>query len=664
MTDDEAAILALLRAYLPPILTDVGALSDPRLRDARVVDLEWHTTEGSERCRCGRDLPEGALELIGVGNDRLVVQLDWQAMDDDTRARVRRVLRLLIETGRTIYHNALADVKKLRENGFDVAPKDHACIEDTMLADSVLYSEENHDLGDLNRRVGRLPDFKVLKHVAPREYNAGDLVGTYWVAVELALRFAKDPLAYAIYRDYSIPFLDLALEREELGIPVDGPVALRLFDKYLARVKQATMLARAYTGDPTLNLASPDQMQWWVYGVYGMPEQRKRAGWGEEGPLTLEKDALAELRQLNGAEWDEEDEPSLDDALANLDADSARWGAGLLEAKYLFTGAQQRLTHYVLPCLEHTGKGQDVKVIAPKARIYPRTKIHGQASGRVGWVEPALPQMKGETAALICPPPGYTWGGHDWSNIETWLLGELAGDDVIRAAKAEGWDTHTVNFCDATGTPRPGHTLTKLLHTCPCQVCVLWREKYQWLGEDDLRRTFFKRFVYRLHYRGKAKNAGNIPGARALRMDTGRLVSASDFYLGKHRAIVDFWAKIEAQADAERLVRTFRGRPRRLTETYRNKRNREASNHPMQGGVADIWIETCILVKKAIPWAVLVYGAYDSMWWEFESTREAEFLGEYVPIVEREIVVSDRPVSFPASYKMRRGSPVYVVGGA
>jgi DNA polymerase I-like protein with 3'-5' exonuclease and polymerase domains len=645
MTDQD---IALLRAFLPQVERTAMALFADALTLERVLDAEWH----SEVCECGRDLPDGELEWIGVGNDKLVVQLDWQAAPEPLRVEIRRSVEMLVSAGTTIYHNADADIRALRRHGFNITAAGHARLEDTMLADAVTDSEEDHDLGDLNRRHGRLPDWKQYGFADVVLRNACDVVGTYWVWKGLERRFAADPQAHDVYRSMSIPFIDLAIEGEEAGIAVDAPVALQLFDKYLDRITHATLLARAYTGDPTLNLASPEQLKWWVYGVYGMPEQRKRAGWGQEGELTLEKDALAELRRGQGAEWDEEDEPTLEQALENIEAGG--WGAGLLEAKYLFGGAQQRLTHYVIPCLEVEGEGINRKVVAPRARVYPRCKIHGQASGRVGYVEPALPQMKGDTAKLFCPDLGTVWVGHDWSNIETWILGGLAGDELILEAKDKNWDTHTVNFCDGTGTPRPTHTLTKALHTCPCPACVLWRTTYQWLGEDDLRRVFFKRYIYRLHYRGLAKNAGNIPGARALKMDVPRLIASSEAYLAKHPALPAYWAAVERQADVERLARTFMGRPRRLTEEYRNKRNREACNLPMQGGVADIWITTALLVKAAAPWARLLYGAYDSMWWVVPEAREAEFLGIYAPIVERELDVCGRRMSFPAAYKIRR----------
>lgn len=312
------------------------------------------------------------------------------------------------------------------------------------------------------------------------------------------------------------------------------------------------------------------------------------------------------------------------------------------------------------------------KILGIKQRIYPDCSVHAQATGRVGYVRPALPQMRDKALiAQVTPDVGHCWIGHDWSNIETWLLGALANDDVILEARAQQWDTHTVNYCDATGTPRPP-ILTKALHTTPCNcgantiaaMCGThlescpegWRIKYKWEGEDDIRRQFFKRFVYRLHYRGQAQNAGDIPGAKALGYNPDRLIAASEMYLGKHPALPRYWSEIEGEADKHGVIYTFMGRPRRLTSEYRNARLREACNHPMQGGVSDIWIETAIEVKKAAPWAWLCFGAYDSMWWQVPNERRYEFLGIYAPIVTREFNVNGRQMSFPASYKLREAA--------
>jgi DNA polymerase I-like protein with 3'-5' exonuclease and polymerase domains len=80
---------------------------------------------------------------------------------------------------------------------------------------------------------------------------------------------------------------------------------------------------------------------------------------------------------------------------------------------------------------------------------------------------------------------------------------------------------------------------------------------------------------------------------------------------------------------------------------------REACNHPMQGGVADIYITTALAVKEAAPWARLVYGAHDSQWWEMPGYRREEFEALYRPIVEREYVIRGRRVRFPADYKYK-----------
>jgi hypothetical protein len=249
------------------------------------------------------------------------------------------------------------------------------------------------------------------------------------------------------------------------------------------------------------------------------------------------------------------------------------------------------------------------------------------------------------------------WVGHDWSNIETWLLGYLAGDDVILEAKRGNWDTHTLNYCDITGTAYPP-VLTKALHTAP--ECAAWRERLKWKGEDDDRRVFAKRYVYRLHYRGKPENAGDIPGARTLGFDKTRLIDASHKYLGRHPALPAYWGRLEGIAlhpnPERRVVYTFMGRPRRLTSPHPNARAREACNDPMQAGVADIYITTALAVKRAAPYARLVFGSYDSQWWQAPAEREAEFTQVYKVIVQREFDINGQAASFPASFKRREAA--------
>lgn len=664
-TAEDLELIGLLKAALPPITSDL-----PQFRDGERVclDLEW-------------DEDAGELQTIGIGSRRVCVQVqNWPANSATIRGWVMHTLKHC----NVVIQNADGDIRKLKANGFRISgAADFFKLDDPMLAHSCLHSEEFHDLGYLNATVGTLPDYKHLRTVVGAEsvYNACDLVSTCVVMDALDRQLDGDIGAEVMYRTRKLPFLWIQIEGEEAGIRVHPTEPLRLYMKYDERRTAAQRMASAYMGYE-VNLGSPDQMKHCLYNLEALPLQRKRPeGWGKEGEITSDKDAITVLRRSFGTEWDEEDQPTPEEALKNVE----EGGNPLLEARYLFMGAQQAVSHYIMPCLEEPGKGELPWLV--KDRIYPECRQHVQASQRMSYTRPALQQLKGklvddplspgygipELQLLLTPDVGHVWVGHDWSNVETWVLGAEADDPVIMQAKREGWDTHTVNYCDATGTPRPP-VLTKAIHKAPCSCGKLifrtaadhaamyatcpaaWRERFHWSGSDDLRRIFTKRLVFRLHYLGQPENCGDIPGAKALGFDVDRLISFSNLYLEKHPALVKYWAGLEEQIDREGLVRDWRGCPRRLTGKFRGANIRAGSNHPMQGGVAQIYYETCLLVKAAAPWARLVYGAHDSMWWSLPEERHLEFLMLYAPIVEREITINGHRESYPAEYKLRKAA--------
>jgi DNA polymerase I-like protein with 3'-5' exonuclease and polymerase domains len=638
LTSDQQQRLAALRAALPPIVTEhergLDVLEGGHGGRPLVIDCEW-------------DRKTGELTLIGVGHDAVVVQIEWAGLDEYRRVEARMAIERLVQRVPIVYHHGVSDLKKLRAHTFDVHPATHFAIDDTVLAHAVLDAEEEHTLEYLVEKYGKLPQHKDLNELAPREYNAADVVETFLIWTrDLRPRLARDPSADSVYREMSIAYLcELQIEQEEAGIRVDKSVPYPMRDKYAAKIEQAERLAQAYVGWP-LNLRSADDKKLWLYDVEAMPAQHKRAPRGKEKPVTIDKDAVAALRRLVGTEWEPDEEPTLEAAWAAIEAG----GNPLLEATYLNMGAQQALSHYVMPCFETDAKGE---IVGVRDRIYPEVRIHVQETGRHSYVGPALSQYRGELTKLITPDVGTVWVGHDWSNIETWLLGYLANDEVILEAKRGNWDTHTLNYCDITGTPKPP-MLTKALHAAP--ECAAWRERLKWKGEDDDRRVFAKRFVYRLHYRGRPENAGDIPGARALGFDKTRLVDASQKYLARHPALVAYWQKIERQAAQYGIVYSFMGRPRRLTSPHPNARAREACNDPMQAGVADIYITTALKVRRAAPYARLVFGSYDSQWWQVPAEREAEFAEVYKVIVQRGFEINGQEASFPASFKRREAA--------
>jgi DNA polymerase I-like protein with 3'-5' exonuclease and polymerase domains len=608
-TPQDLEDIARLKAALPrthvdcwPPFTDDVAYDGGAARIC--IDLEW-------------DPVTGELWTVGIGNEDWVVQFNWRTLTERSREQLRTALVAEIARRPVVIQNADGDIRKLRANGFRISgPENFMRLDDPMLLHSVLHSEEEHTLEYLSLIHGVLPAHKHLQWVRGAEsvYNAGDLVQTCAVMRALEHEADADPRAAWIYRSFSLPFLWIAIEGEEAGIRVTPGVPEKLFEKFDQKRKDATLLLQAYCGWP-VNINSPDQIKHVFYNLEGLPVQRERgARYGEEGKATTNKEALAALRRMQGTEWDEDESPTLLQAWANI----LEGGNPALEAKYLFTGAQQAISHYIEPCM-----GVE--------RIYPECKQHVQASGRHSYTGPAMQQFKGELETLVTPEPGYCWVCHDWSQIEVRILAAEANDTVYLEAFARGEDIHWLNTRAIFGPPG-----SKDL--------------------EELRRGFNKRFVFRIHYRGKAENAGNIPGTKALGLDEQRLVQASNKYLSAHPALEPYWAKVEAEAERTGIVRTFMGRPRRLTSTYQAARAREGSNMPMQGGVADIYVQTVLMVKAAAPWARLVYGAHDAQKWQVPVARKLEFLAIYAPIVEREFVINGLRIRFPASYKVKEAA--------
>jgi DNA polymerase I-like protein with 3'-5' exonuclease and polymerase domains len=632
-----------LRRVLPPIIAVVRHEQIPQaaeflesLTGHVAIDCEWAPYE----------------PLIGVGNEQGVVQFFIDRLPPKLLPFIEALLDNLACRCPVVMHNAKADLGFLKSRGFNVTW--HQGLEDTMLAHAVLEAEDEHTLERLCVRYGKLPNHKHLAETDLSVYNAGDVYETAAIWPEFVRQFSLDPAAEWVYRDQSLRLIPEQMEFEEHGIRLAQAKLPPLIERFEAQRQAAQRLAEATSGWP-LNLASPQQLQHGLYTVAGLPPQYAKEIPGQEPKLTADADALAALRRAAGIEWDSDEIPTLAGALAKIEAGSDP----LVEARWLFAGAQQALSHYLTPMLD--AKGQ------PRERIYPEWKIHTQASGRHSYtgirgqkasdarVGVPIQQLKGELDTLIIPDEGTLWIGWDWSNVETWLLGGLAGDELILAAKEAEWDTHTLNLCDLLGQPYPPK-LTKAIHTCPCAECAAWRESMRWQGSDDPRRTFAKTAIFRTHYKGNPAHMGDIPGARVLGFDGERMVEAIGNYLDKHHWIPEWWARMEEQIDRYRVVYTFMGRPRRLTSDSKWARYREGCNHPLQGGVADLYNTTLLLIRDAAPWLRLAHGRHDAQWWVCPEGREEEAWAIVKPIVTRTLDVHGRPMAFPASWKRKEAA--------
>jgi len=623
---------AEFRKLLPPIYRN--ALPPTVAPGQRlVIDLEWK-----------RDHPE-ILECVGVGNRGWVTQWWWQELDEQQREGVRLSVAALVGGHHVIYHNAIADIGVMRMHGFNVTVADHFKLDDTMQAHAVLHSEEKHKLEYLGSQGGKLPEWKHLKDEDPEAYNAGDLVQTDYVWEWLADQFTRDPGAERIYRTQNLPLLPIVIESEEVGLRVNKAKVYPLRDRCAERCDQAVKVAQAYAGYP-LNIGSPAQLQDYLYRVEGMPVQYAKAAPGAVGPETTNADAISVLRagylDFDG-EWEEKNEVTLDYIVERIE----RGAHPVLEARVLYAGERQILGHYINPCLVFENDDPEKAILGVRDRLYPRIKIHAQASGRHSITDPPMQQLRGELTELVTPEPGTAWLGFDLDQGELRVDAVLTNDEPSIEAFRQGWDIHTLNACDVFGLPKPAD----LRDPHKSAECLVWRQALGWGGKEDARRTFAKRFVYRLDYGGQAERAGDIPGAKTLGLTPEKLVAASESYLNAHPAKRAWRQQTEAQAERDRISYTFMGRPRRLTGQFKGQRIRAAYNHPHQGAISDINNHLILRIKAALPYAIYKWGAHDSQWWAVPVEKVYEAYSTMREILAQPWDCYGRELVIPSTFK-------------
>jgi len=262
-----------------------------------------------------------------------------------------------------------------------------------------------------------------------------------------------------------------------------------------------------------------------------------------------------------------------------------------------------------------------------------------------------LAALPSDLRDILTPDPGEVWLGWDWSAIEERLLAALANDRPMLEAFEQGYEVHTLTTCEVFGWPYPPDR--RRPHDS--EDNAPWRQAQAWQGAEDGRRTFAKRFKYRLNYGGDAARAGDIPGSKTLGLTAPKLVSASRRYLAAHPALAAWRLKVRQEALRTRISRDFMGRRRRLLGDRRGI-VREAFNHPMQGGVASIFNETCVTVARELPWLTWVYGMHDSQWWACPAARVEETWPRLKAIVTKPWNIQGVLMSFPASWKERQSA--------
>ena len=554
------------------------------------------------------------------------VQVWFRDLTSVDRSVIRTALKTLFAKVPVVFQNAMADIPVLERN-MGITYTDYLRVEDTMLAHAVLWSEWPHDLGYLASLYGRYPKMKHLSSTDPKMYNWGDVVDTISVWQGVSQELQQDRLSQAVYTDQSLPLVPILLRRARKGIRVDKAAVAKASDDLEVRQIWAAGVAAAVVGRP-FKLGSEKQLKAFFYQERGYPVQKDK-----HKKISIGGDSVARLRQVVGPapdlDWESKEGLDVRTALQRIEE-----GADpVLEARVIYADAKQELTHFLGPL-----RGAD--------RIYPSIKIHAQASGRWSITEPPLQQFPSYLQGLLIPDDGEVWIGWDWDQIELRLLAALANDEPYLQAFRDNHDVHTANACDIFGLSKP----PDLGDPSADPINAPWRTSVGWAGKEDIRRTFAKRFVYRLNYGGDPRMAGDIPGAKQLGLTGPKLVEASRRYLAAHPAMAAWRTQTAMMAQSTHVSRTFMGRRRRLLGDGRSA-VREAYNHPMQGGCADILNITTIDIARKLPYACLVYTVHDSAWWAVPEQHEAEAVQVIAETISKNWNVGGVDVYFPAKLK-------------
>lgn len=561
------------------------------------------------------------LLLLGIGAPDLPVIQWWPGREDaQTHQEVRKELRYWFADNPIVFQNCMADIPVI-EKALNIGYKDYLRVEDTMFLHSLLWCEMPHNLEFLARIYGRYEKMKHLPMTDPL-YNAGDVAETIAVWQALSEELSRDSGVQYIYNQSLLPLVPIILEAQALGIKVNRSAVREAEAVFVASRAAAVAIAEGSVGWP-LNIGSLKQLKEWL--SYDLQKPIK----------SIDQDSVSKLRSAI-LPFDPDTPTTIESTTTRI----TQGGHPVLEARVLFSRAQQYLSHYVRPMLDST-----------EGRVYAHFHPWAQNTGRWSTVDPPLAQLPHELRGALVPDPGWEWVEFDWSSIELRLIAALTGDNTLLEAFAKDLDVHTINCCEIFGWQLPsGLTKTTIMED------TQWVSDHGWQGSDDDRRTFAKTMVYRLCYGGKAQGAPSIPGAQALGLTDQQLIQAAHRWINAHPLIKRFWSTLERTALKNRQVRTFLGRRWNFLGHDTKRILRQMSDFPMQGAVADIMNMVLIEIKNTLNDRVrLAYSMHDSLKLQVRITDQLEVdVKAIVQIAEAEWEINGVHTSFPVELKRRR----------
>jgi DNA polymerase-1 len=353
------------------------------------------------------------------------------------------------------------------------------------------------------------------------------------------------------------PRMDVILDMQRRGLPVDMNRLRELGKEYVAERDEADAEIRRMTGLHDLNMNAPRQRAALLHKTLGFPVVKRT----DSGDPSSDQSVLDKLWRKCGKR---------DDRRPILARMFHRSKVNTIVSRY-------------------------IRMHPKDGRVYPTVKFCGTPTERLAYSGPPLQQFPKvgqwvRIRSVIRARPGYVFVAADYSQLEARILAILSGDEPSLAAFARGEDIHEVNTCDLLGYER------KQVKFDTTAERYGMSEK-AWEGA----RNYGKSFLYKISYGGQAdllearvfcpcdKCSAEVPPMAKLGRDAAR--AAGERWFAKHSAVQRFRAELERQVGVYHYWQSPLGGKRWVFAPWKDAM-RMAYNLPMQ------WIASQIMHRS------------------------------------------------------------------
>ena len=183
---------------------------------------------------------------------------------EDTLSQWNDKLRIPVQPGSTVLaQNLLADLPYL-QSIIDVS---NVKFEDMMLANSVLWTGEPHNLNYINSLYGAFNRYKHLSKDSPQLYSALDAYEPMYIWKSHYLpEFKKDNQSWLVYKKYRLPLIHIINKAQQTGARLDGARLVEVQKILQDKLAMLQVHARVITGDDSFNIGGQKRVKEEIYG--------------------------------------------------------------------------------------------------------------------------------------------------------------------------------------------------------------------------------------------------------------------------------------------------------------------------------------------------------------------------------------------------------------